>query len=82
MMTTQPTLGSFMRKAPLSQVSLTQGPVIQVFSGFATWLPTGCLLITIEQEAQETEDLRLENIRVPLVPCLVEGCPRVRFAPS
>lgn len=52
MMTTQPALGSFMRKAPLSQVSLTQGPVIQVFSGFATWLPTGCLLLTIEQEAQ------------------------------
>lgn len=52
MMTTQPALGSFMRKVPLSQVSLTQGPVIQVFSGFATWLPTGCLLLTIEQEAQ------------------------------
>ena len=36
----------------------------------------------LSENAQETEDLRLENIRVPLVPCLVEGCPRVRFAPS
>lgn len=51
-MTTEPALGSFMTKAHWSPVSLTEVPVIQAFSGFTTWLPTGCLLPTIEQEAQ------------------------------
>jgi hypothetical protein len=41
-----------MTKAHWSPVSLTEVPVIQAFSRFTTWLPTGCLLTTIEQEAQ------------------------------